>query len=175
MSDPGQQLAAELIVEIKRRMFDESQARVIRCVERLTDEQVWLRPNEHCNSVGNLVLHLCGNIRQWVLSGIADEPDHRTRDAEFAERGPIPTADLIKRFNDTLNAAALVIDMLDTSNPATLTVPRVVQGYDESVLSILIHVTEHLSYHTGQIAYITKMLADTDLGFYRGHNLNATD
>lgn len=161
-----------LIAEAKRRMFDESQPRIVQCLNTLTIEQVWRRPNPQSNSVGNLVLHLCGNIRQWIISGLGGAPDHRKRDSEFNEQGRIPVAELVQRFNDTMAEACSTLDRID---PATLLEVRRVQGFNETGLSIIVHVVEHLSYHTGQIAYVTKAAAGTDLAFYRGENLNATD
>lgn len=166
----GAEVGRALIAEAKRRMFDESQARIVTCLRALSVEQVWRRPNAQSNSVGNLVLHLSGNIRQWIISGLGGAADERQRDAEFAERGPMPVEELLQRLNETMHEARATLDRVD---PATLLQPRRVQGYSESGLSIIVHVVEHLSYHTGQIAYITKAAAATDLGFYRGQNLNA--
>lgn len=163
---------AALIAEAKRRLFDESQPRLIKCLSALTLEQIWWRPNPQSNSAGNIVLHLCGNVRQWIGTGLGGKPDHRQRDTEFAERGPIPVADLIDRLNDTLAEAREVLDALD---PTTLLQPRRVQGFTETGLSIIFHVVEHFSYHTGQVAWITKAAANMDLGFYAGKPLNRTD
>src|SRR4026209_2602342 len=60
--------------------------KIERCLERLTDEQIWWRANEESNSIGNLVLHLCGNARQWIISGVGGQPDARVRDTEFQQR-----------------------------------------------------------------------------------------
>lgn len=152
-------------------MFTESQARVNRCLDMLNDEQVWHRPNPASNAVGNLVLHLSGNIRQWVIAALGGQADDRRRDAEFAEDGFLTVDALRQHFNATLDEANVVIAGLE---PASLGEPRRVQGFDESTLSILVHVAEHLSYHTGQIAYITKMLTAEPTGFYAGQKLDAT-
>lgn len=165
------ELGVALIVEAKRRMFDESQARVNRCLGRLGEDQVWYRPNGSSNSVGNLVLHLCGNVRQWVIAGLGGAADGRERDAEFAEKGPIPVEALRQMFNETLDEAADVLDGLD---PDSLLAKRPVQCYEETGLSIIVHVTEHLSYHTGQITYITKMLTDAHTGYYEDQDLGKT-
>jgi len=165
------ELGPTFLREIDRRLFDESQARVHRCLDLLDERQVWWRPHEGCNSVGNLVLHLAGNIRQWVIATLGDQPDRRRRDAEFAERGPIPLDELRRCFNDTLDEARRVIGQLD---PETLTEIKRVQGFDESIVAILIHVAEHASYHTGQITWITKMLSEADTGYYAGQNLDRT-
>ena len=116
------------------------------------------------------MLHLAGNVRQWVVAGLGGAADVRERQAEFDAPGPMPTAELLGRLEQALSEAWAVLDGLD---PASLLVPRRVQGFTESGLSILVHVVEHVSYHTGQIAYIVKARKDVDLGFYRGRDLDA--
>ena len=164
-------LAAALIAECRHRIVGESRPRVLACLAKLNDEQIWRRPNERSNSAGNLVLHLCGNLRQWVVHGLGGAADIRERDAEFAQRGPIPSTELAERFSRTMDEVDRVLDRLDS---ADLLTPRRVQGFDETGVSVLVHATEHLSYHTGQITYITKAATDEDIGFYRGIELNRT-
>ena len=120
--------------------------------------------------MGNLVIHLCGNVRQWILSGLGGAPDDRNRPGEFSEEGPIPRAELLQRLERTLQEAMGVIEKTD---PEALLEKRTVQGFPVSRLSVLIHVVEHFSYHTGQIAYAVKSRKDVDLGFYAGKDLNA--
>ena len=159
-----------LIAECRRRLTSESMPRIRQCLGELTVEEIWARPNEHTVGAGNLVLHLAGNVRQWIVAGLGGAPDVRERQAEFDAFGPMPTAELLGRLEQALSDASSVLDGLD---PASLLVPRRVQGFVESGLSILVHVVEHFSYHTGQIAYIVKSRKDVDLGFYRGKDLNA--
>ncbi len=156
-------LKEAIISDILRRMFDESLPRIKSCLEKLSTEQVWWRPNENSNSIGNLVLHLNGNIRQWILSGIAGEPDLRKRPSEFSARQPMDTKTLISLLEKLHQDTYPVIRHIRLTN---LLEKRSVQIYEETGVSILIHVTEHLSYHTGQIAYITKMLLDSQVHFY---------
>jgi uncharacterized damage-inducible protein DinB len=166
MSEDGR----ALIAECRRRLFTESLPRIRQCLGELTVEEIWARPNVHTNSVGSLILHLAGNVRQWILAGLGGAPDIRERQSEFDAPGPMPTAELLGRLEAVMSEVSAVLDRLD---PASLLVPRRVQGFTESGLSILVHVVEHFSYHTGQIAYIVKARKDVDLGFYRGTNLNA--
>src|SRR4029079_6945140 len=77
--------------------------KVPRCREKLTDEQIWWRANEESNSIGNLILHLCGNARQWIICGVGSQPDNRNRDAEFERRDPIPRAELLTLLRSTLS------------------------------------------------------------------------
>jgi uncharacterized damage-inducible protein DinB len=136
----------------------------------LSVEEIWARPNEQTVSAGNLVLHLAGNVRQYVIATLGGVPDVRERQAEFDAPGPMPTAELLERLEKTMAEAAGVIDRVDVTR---LLETHRVQGFVESGLSILVHVVEHFSYHTGQLAYIVKSRKNVDLGFYRGKNLNA--
>lgn len=164
-------LVAALRRESKWRLLEESLPRIRTCLGELTDDEIWARPNEASNSVGNLVLHLCGNVTQYILSGMGGAEDRRERPKEFSERGPIPRAELLARLERTMAEAGRVIDGIDAAN---LLRKRVVQGFDYDGMGILVHVVEHFSYHTGQIAYAVKALKGADLGFYRGVNLNRT-
>ncbi len=165
------QINHAIVQESKRRMIEESVAKIKKCLHLLSEEEIWYRPNENTVSIGNLVLHLCGNVRQWILSGIGNREDKRTRDQEFTEKGPLPTRDLMNNL-DTLMAE--VEEVLDELTPQQLVIKRKVQGHDETPVGILIHVVEHFSYHTGQIVYYVKSVKNIDLGFYSGKNLNST-
>jgi uncharacterized damage-inducible protein DinB len=157
-----------LLEETRRQLFEESIPRLMRCLDMLGEEQLWWRPNARSNSVGNLILHLEGNARQWILSGLCGQPDTRQRQAEFDAPEEYDRAQLKKRLlrlQEELEQALRQVD------PKELETVRDVQIYQESGLSILIHVIEHFSYHTGQVAYLTKMLTDEDTGFYAGLEL----
>ena len=137
--------------------------KIERCLEQLTDAQIWFRPNEASNSIGNLVLHLCGNARQWIVSGVGDSPDRRDRDSEFRQRKIIPKAELLELLRTTINEVGQVLADLDSN---VILERRTIQGKDVEVLEAIFHVTEHFSMHTGQIILLTKMLAQTDMKFY---------
>ncbi|MFQ5751313.1 MAG: DinB family protein [bacterium] len=159
------------IKECERRLFDESLPRLKKCLSLLTDEEIWFRPNSKTVSVGNLVLHLCGNVGQWIISTLSGVADTRERSEEFAESGPIPITVLLQRLDETMNQARSVMQNLD---PTTLLDKTTVQGFEESGISILLHVVEHFSYHVGQIVYFVKSKKATDLAFYKGIDLNKT-
>ena len=158
-----------LVEDIKKRIILESIPRILLCLNRLTDDQVWRKPNNNSNSIGNLILHLNGNVRQWLLSGIFREKDDRDRDYEFSFKGPSPKKSLVELLEKLALDTKAALNQI---NPEMLVESRKVQGFEETVLSILIHVTEHFSYHTGQIAFYTKTLRDEDLGFYAEFDLN---
>lgn len=164
----AQAITKALVTEVNFRLFDECIPRIKNCLDRLPDEKVWWRPNESSNSIGNLVLHLCGNVRQWIVSGAGEEPDVRRRQEEFDERGPVSREKLLELLNALEPDVRRILIKVDAEDLMTV---KPVQVYEHTVLTMLIHVTEHFSYHTGQIAWITKMLTDEDLGFYAGEDL----
>lgn len=144
--------------------------RIEKCLAELSEDEIWQRPNGLSNSVGNLLLHLCGNITQYILSSLGQVPDERVRDAEFAAQGGFNKAELMQKLSETVSNACEVIRNLDQTDLLRL---RSVQGFQLSAIGIIIHVTEHYSYHTGQIAFWVKQLKNKDLDFYAGRNLNA--
>jgi uncharacterized damage-inducible protein DinB len=153
-----------LFLDFSADKLEELASRIEICLDRLSEKQVWARGQENENAIGNLVLHLCGNVRQWIISSIGGEPDHRQRDGEFAARGGTSKAQLREMLRTTVEEAVAVIRTLPAER---LTERRVIQGYDESILGAIYHVVEHFSMHTGQIIFVTKMLTSADLGFYR--------
>ncbi len=134
--------------------------KISNCLDQLDEEQIWWRPNESSNSIGNLILHLCGNLRQWVMTGLAGIPDDRDRRQEFARRDPVAGPILFEELSETVSEANRVITGLSREE---LMKPRRIQIYDVTGLEAVFHVVEHFSYHTGQILYITKLLAGADL------------
>jgi uncharacterized damage-inducible protein DinB len=158
-----------LFLEYSARKLRQLCGRIEDCLGRLTEEQIWARGAENENAVGNLVLHLSGNVRQWIVAGVGGQPDIRQRDAEFAARGGA-TADFAERLRGTVAEAVRVIEGLA---PERLPERLVVQGYDVTVLEAIYAVVEHFSGHTGQMVYATKMLTGEDLGYYRYLNTTA--
>jgi uncharacterized damage-inducible protein DinB len=138
--------------------------RIRSAVAQLPEEDLWWRPNEASNSIGNLILHLCGNLHQWVVCGVGGLPDDRDRQAEFDHRDPIPAGELMERLERTVAAAVRVMEGLPLDR---LLSPASIQGRDTSAMGAIYHAVEHFSMHTGQIAYIAKLRLGKDLGFYR--------
>lgn len=165
-------IAAALKIEFNRRVFDEGVWRIERVLSGLTESEVWFAPNDAANSIGHLILHLCGNVTQWMGTGIGGSEDLRERDLEFATKEQHHKEVLLQKLHALRPITDLALEgIIDDSH---LLEARSVQGYEETVLSILVHVVEHFSYHTGQIALIAKYLKGQDLGFYAGQDLNAT-
>jgi len=134
--------------------------KIERSLELLTDEQIWWRANPQSNSVGNLLLHLSGNVRQWIVCGLGGAPDNRDRDSEFAQRDAIPRDKLLAGLKRTLNEADSALEKLD---PHKLLERHSIQGCDVTALAAIFHVVEHFSMHTGQIIMMAKMFAEVDL------------
>jgi uncharacterized damage-inducible protein DinB len=149
--------------------LQENTPRIERCLQLLTDEQIWNRPNTETNSIGNLILHLCGNITQYIISSIGEEVDTRERDLEFSATQDISTTDLMQKLEAGIVKSVKVIEGL---SEAELLKERSVQGYTFTGIGSIIHVVEHYSYHTGQIAFLTKLQVKKDLGFYANLDLN---
>jgi hypothetical protein len=138
--------------------------RLKECVAPLTEEQVWWRPNDVSNSIGNLLLHLNGNVGQWLVASFNKDEDKRDRPAEFAAQGKATAAELLAKLGSTLDAAAAVLDRLTVEE---LLAPYRIQGYDVRGLDAVYQVVEHFGIHYGQIVYITKCLTGKDLGFHK--------
>jgi uncharacterized damage-inducible protein DinB len=135
--------------------------RIETCVAKLTPEQIWTRAADNDNAVGNLVLHLAGNVRQWILCGVGGQEDRRDRDSEFSARSG---EDALERLRPVVSEASALIAALP---PGRLTETRTIQKhYDVTVLEAIYHVVEHFSMHTGQIIFATKLLTGEDLAFY---------
>ena len=165
---PGKRVASEtklteVCVRQWRSRFEERYLpRVVGCLEQLSDEEIWWRPNEASNSIGNLVLHICGNMRQWILSGLGGTPDLRQRDEEFAERGPVAREALVEKLRRTVQEASAVLARVTA---ADLTKRCRIQRFDVTGYEAAAHVIEHVAYHSGQIIYITKLKRAKDLAF----------
>jgi len=151
--------SAEKLTQLNGRIQD--------CLGRLTSEQIWTRGTDNENSVGNLVLHLCGNVGQWIGAGVGGKPDTRQRDAEFAARGNVQPVELSESLDKTISEAAGIIRNL---SHARLLDRTTIQKYDVTLMEAIYHVVEHFSEHTGQIIFATKLLTGQDLGYYKHLN-----
>jgi uncharacterized damage-inducible protein DinB len=154
----------EIFLKFSADKLEQLHGRIQDCLARLTPEQIWTRNSENENAVGNLVLHLSGNVRQWIGSGVAGLPDNRQRDAEFDARAGVAPGVLSELLKSRVADAVGIIREV----PAARLTERITpQGHDVTVLEAIAHVVEHFSQHTGQIMLLTKMLTGQDLGYYR--------
>jgi uncharacterized damage-inducible protein DinB len=151
-------------IEMARQLIaEEYLPKIENCLQKLSDEQVWWRPNSESNSIGNLLLHVCGNVRQWIVCGLGTEPDDRKRQTEFDARDVISRDQLLHKLTATI---AEVNGVLASFDAARLLDEYRIQGTTTTALAAIFHVTEHFSMHTGQIILITKQLTAQDLHFY---------
>ncbi len=134
--------------------------KIERCLDVLDDADIWWRPNEQSNSIGNLILHLCGNVTMWILGGVGRLPFERHRQMEFDERRQVPAAELRRQLSAVVQQADQVLSSVDG---AELLSRREIQGYDVTVLEAIYHVVEHFGMHTGQIIFLAKARAARDL------------
>jgi uncharacterized damage-inducible protein DinB len=160
---PASETAQAFIAKARSLLGGEYLPKIERCLERLSDEEVWWRANEESNSIGNLLLHLAGNARQWIVCGVGGAVDERARQQEFDERSPVSRNELLARIKGTL---ADVDGVLADFDLARILEQRQIQGCAVTVLDAIFHVVEHFALHTGQIILLTKMLKGVDLKFY---------
>ena len=153
----------EEFIAQSRSLLRDYQAKIERCLGLLNDEQIWWRANSESNSIGNLLLHLSGNVRQWIVVGLGGAADTRDRDSEFAQREVISQSDLVARLTQTLQETDATLAAFD---PEKLLQKFSVQGLEVPALEAVLHVVEHFSMHTGQIILMAKMFAQIDLEFY---------
>jgi uncharacterized damage-inducible protein DinB len=159
------------------RLLDDYFVKIAEAIDALDHEQVWTRPNESSNSVGNLLLHLSGNVRQWIVSGVGGAEDTRNRASEFAARGSVSKTELIELIKTTLDQVDAVLAKIEGECAAAYSdapLQRVCspQAYEVTVLDAIFHVVEHFSYHTGQIVFAAKWLAEGRVSFYDDRRLN---
>jgi uncharacterized damage-inducible protein DinB len=155
LTDDFKQYAATKLID--------SLDQIRKCLSLLAVEQIWHRPNEVSNAIGNLVLHLNGNIRMWIVSSLGDEPYERDRASEFGQRDPVATGQILGALEATVARAA---DVIRNLTPTQLATRHSIQGHDVSGQVAVFHAIEHFSLHTGQIVYATKILTGQDLSLY---------
>jgi uncharacterized damage-inducible protein DinB len=156
-------IAAPFLSRSRYYLLTEYPTKIRTAAEALPPDKLWWRPNEQSNSVGNLLLHLSGNVRQWIISGVGGRPDVRKRGMEFAARGGMTVANMVDGLEATLAEADSVLCGL---SPSELLTRRTIQARDTTVFEAVYHVVEHFSTHTGQIVWIAKMLAPGAIQFY---------
>ena len=153
----------EFIARSRYHLTEDFLPKIERCVALLSDEQLWWRPNVESNSIGNLLLHLSGNARQWIVCGLGEVSDARDRDSEFAQRETIPRSDLLSGLRQTIIEVDATLAKFDMDR---LVEKKTIQGLEVTALGAILHVVEHFSMHTGQIILLTKILTSSDLRFY---------
>jgi hypothetical protein len=164
--------ARALLLELTRYLRDTYVPRLERALAVLPEGDLWWRPHPGAISAGTVLLHLEGNVRQWICAGIGGAPDARDRAAEFAAAGGPGKAALLARLAATVDEACRVIERMDA---ASLSGTHCIQGSEVTGLAAVLHVVEHFSWHTGQAVWIAKARAGAahGLAFYDDARVNA--
>jgi hypothetical protein len=144
----------QVFLAASRYRLSEAVKRIQHCLEQLNDDQVWWRPNEGQNSIANIVLHLCGNVRQSIMAGVGGAADVRDRPREFSERMFIPRIDIVRRLDEMAREADAVLAGVSDQR---LLEPRRIQGFDKTVLSAILDSLTHFQGHTQEIVCFTRM------------------
>jgi hypothetical protein len=154
MPDGEANVVGEAFLSQSRKRLHRCLEKIRHCADQLEDQQIWWRPHESQNSIANLILHLCGNLRQWIVAGAGGAADIRNRPQEFAERGPLTKGELMSRLAAAIADADAALS--STAAPRLLE-PRRIQGFDETVLSGIYDSVAHLAGHTQEIVYVTRL------------------
>jgi uncharacterized damage-inducible protein DinB len=158
-----EQTIQEQLVKTCLHYWHENLHKITQCLSLLSEEQVWQQYNTASNSIGTLIIHLCGNISQYILATLGTQRFQRNRNAEFEQKPQLSKAALLTQLNAIIEAA---VQIANNCSYDCLLKNYSVQIYEMNGITILVHVTEHFSYHTGQIALLTKQMTGKDLGFY---------
>ena len=153
----------EFLAQSRVYLATEYRAKLRTAVEALPAEALWWRANDQSNSVGNLLLHLAGNVREWIVSGVGGAPNVRHRAGEFEARSGHDARALLAALDQTLDEADAVLAGL---SPADLGASRAIQGRDVTIFEAVYHVVEHFSMHVGQIIFVAKLHAPGAVQFY---------
>jgi len=154
---------SSFIEQSRQFLAHEYRVKLRAAVEALPADTLWWRPNESSNSAGNLLVHLAGNVRQWIVSGVGGAPDVRNRAAEFSAREGQSAGELLSQLERTLEEADRVLASL---TPDMLEDRRTIQGREITVLDAVYQVVQHFSQHLGQIIWMAKLHAPGSVQFY---------
>ena len=160
MSDAG----GAFLKKSRKLLLQDFLPKIERAVSVLHDDDIWWRPNDASNSIGNLLLHLSGNVTMWIVGGVGRRPFERNRQQEFDERTHISATELLRRLRATLEQADEVLSFV---TEADLLSRRQIQSYDVTVLDAIYHVVEHFAMHTGQIILLSKARTGNDLKLWQ--------
>ena len=133
------------------------------CVNALPPEAVWARTDERSNSIGNLLIHLAGNVTEWILGGVGRQTISRYRAGEFTQKTGRDASKLLDDLEAVLRKADSVLADLTAKD---LERSIMIQGRETTVLGAIYHVVEHFAMHTGQIVLLTKIHAPGKIRFY---------
>lgn len=153
MNQPQAQEVAEQVSAEARSCLSEGLQKIEHCVAQLSEGQVWWRPRPEMNSIANLMLHLSGNVRQWIVSGIGGAKDVRNRPGEFADQSRRPKTELLATLKSAVEEADAVLSKLTA---AQLLAPKRIQGFDSSVMGAIFSCVPHFRGHVQEIIHMTR-------------------
>lgn len=156
-------LLRDAFVREANASLDACREQIEHCVKQLSEPQIWDRPHKEMNSIGNLILHLGGNLRQWVVTGLSDLPDDRDRPAEFSEVGPLPTSDLLETLKSTIEQAKQTLNSLSDGE---LLETRRIQGFELTAVGAIFNCVPHFKGHTQEIVCLTRMQLGENYKFH---------
>ena len=162
MSDEAYQVAVSFLNELSNQL-SEGLEKISHCVKQLSDEQVWWRPTESQNSIANLILHLEGNVHQWVVSGVGGEPDVRDRPGEFSASKTMEKRELIAKVTETVQRS---IEIVSSQTASTVLEERRIQGFDTTVAGAIIDSVTHFQGHSQEIISLTRQQLEERYSFY---------
>jgi len=143
-------------------LLNQSIVKIEHCLSQLSEAQVWWRPDETANSIGNLILHLAGNLRQWTVCGIKQKPDERDRELEFSKRDGLSKSELLQKVKATIAEA---VETIESQTAESLLRPLQIQGFTVNTMEAISHSSTHFVGHTHQIIYITRLQLGQDYQF----------
>lgn len=163
MSYTGHEITQAAVAAVNLE-FSNALAQIEHCVQQLNDEQIWWRPSPELNSIGNLLCHLAGNLRQWVIAGLGGGPDVRNRPGEFAERGPLPLSAVWPPLQNTVQEAQTVLSDIQ-SEPERLIRRYRIQGFEVSGWDVVVHTVTHFRGHTQEITGLSRQILGKNYQF----------
>lgn len=149
--------------------LDENVRMISIALSKISEDEIWIMQNQALNTLGNQLLHICGNLTQYIISGLGGKPDERDRELEFSTEDGYTRDELLQKLLLTVQSATIIIE---DALPENLLNKRQVQGFNYSGIGLVLHAVEHFSFHTGQVASQVKLIIDEPLGFYVGYDLN---
>lgn len=148
------QMLADAVIAETTNCLSSCVEKIKHCLGQLSDEQVWWRPRDSMNSIGNLILHLCGNLRQWIVAGIGGAPDVRERPEEFYERRMIPKSEVLGRLDEVISGATEALSKMTIDEMLRM---RRIQGFQVTGLGAIFDSVPHFKGHTQEIIGLTRM------------------
>lgn len=152
----------QAVIEGTRNELKSAVDRIDHCLNQLSDEELWWRSNEHMNSVANLLLHVSGNMRQWIIAGVGNAEDLRQRQTEFDARETLDREELRKHFGETVDECLIVLSLVE---PETLVAKQTIQGFPVNGFQAILHSVSHLCGHVQEIVHITRLLRGQEYRF----------